>query len=848
MPLDLGACRRAVTDCFRRRPAFPLAVALVAGIAIEPHVPARGWAYLLIAAAALAGSLVSRRSDAVASLLILAATALAGVGVARWEFASFPTNHVGLFTTDEPRLAEVEVRVTNTPRLVISPNAARPLPPRMSVHATAERILTTAGWQPASGEVVVQLARAHPRLAAGQRLRIVGTLERPAGAMNPGQFDWAAYYRQQRVLATLSVPHVDGVQILADPGPSWIEATRQHARRLLAAGFSPDRSATYALLQALVLGDRDPEMRDAQEDFAHSGAAHLLAVSGLHVVIVAAFAVWCCRLLNLHPRTATCVMMATVLFYGVVVVPGAPALRATILCLAYGAGRLTRRTGDGIQLLAVCAIGLLLYHPHDLYTAGFQLSFLTVLGMLVAGRRVSERLNSYWDNEDARVARSFRPPSLWSAAGIRFRRHVVDAFGIALVAWLVSMPLVMVHFQQVNPWAIPFGLILFPLVALGLLGGVAKILLTWAAPSAAPTLATFAGLPIEGLHRCVHWLASRPAADVMIPAFPAWSRALFYAILLLPLLPWTWAAVKKWSKCAPVAALALVTLPLMLGAGRSPTAVDEVRVTLLSVGAGQIAVIELPGDRTVLIDDGSDTVSEPVAKVLAPYLRTRGRSRVDTIFLSHPDYDHIGGTADTADAFHVRRVVTHALFRSQSVGNPPAEAMLQQLDDVGVPIDTAARGATLPLDDRGDAALDVCWPPAGKPIASTNNAGMVLRLRAAGHTVLFPADIQVPTLRALAADPTNLPAEVLVAPHHGSAEAATADFIAAVKPSVIVSSNAGRLSKKQREFDRLAGDVPHYRTSACGAIALRLAKGKDVAVESFLPLREEKSVSLREAH
>jgi competence protein ComEC len=673
-------------------------------------------------------------------------------------------------------------------------------------------------------------------LAVGQTLRVVGVLDRPSPAMNPGQFDWETYYRQDRVLADVTVPHLSGVEIIEDPGPGVIEYLREKARRLLAAGFPPERSREFALLQALVLGDRDAEMRDAQDDFAHSGAAHLLAVSGLHVVIVAAFAMMLARLLGLHPRHATWLMILVVVMYGYVVVPGAPSKRATILCVAYGVSQLTRRTGDGIQLLALCLIGLLIYHPHDLYTAGFQLSFFTVFGMLVAGRRVAVGINGWLEDEDARVARSFRPPGFWGRLGLRLRHHLVDAFSIGIVAWLCSMPLVMVHFQQINPWAIPFGILLFPFVAIALLGGLAKIVITLALPSFSATWALLAAAPIQFLRWLVHELAHLPGADLPLPDFPGHYRLIFYALLILPLLPWTWKKLRQIIRFTPAAACGLAFLHFFLGSAPRQ-APDESRVTLLSVGAGQIAVVELP-DRTYLIDDGSSTITEPLAKVLAPYLRTRGRSRIDGIFLSHPDYDHIGATADTVDEFHVGRVVTNPVFRAQSIGNAPAEAILQRLDDEHVPVDTAARGETLPLDDHGGAALEVLWPPPARNFLSTNNAGMVLRLRTNGHTVLFPADIQVATERELTAL-AHVEADVLVAPHHGSAESTTRDFIDAVKPGVIVSSNAIRLSKKQREFDRLEAGRHAYRTSTCGAITIHLPKNGQVWIESFLPLKDQ---------
>src|SRR5205823_622896 len=118
-------------------------------------------------------------------------------------------------------------------------------------------------------------------LALGQRIRALGMLYRPGPAMNPGQFDSAAYYREQRILASIHIPHADAIEILCPARPSLLARSRQAVRTALARGFAPERSLDHALLRALVLGDSDPELRDVQEQFRRTGTSHHLAISGM---------------------------------------------------------------------------------------------------------------------------------------------------------------------------------------------------------------------------------------------------------------------------------------------------------------------------------------------------------------------------------------------------------------------------------------------------------------------------------------------------------------------------------------------------------------------------------------
>jgi competence protein ComEC len=826
-----GAIWQAVQHAFARRPAVPLAVMLIVGIAMGTVLPARPLTWLAGIAGLVIAATVLRRRSVPASLLLLAAIFLAGTALVQLESHCFPATDIATFTTEEPRLAQAELKITSAPRVLTQTPQARALPPKQTARAQVLRVKTIHGWQDASGNLALTIDQPHPRLACGQIVRAIGSLQRPSRAMNPGQFDWAAYYRGQRILATLGVPHADALTIIADDGPPWHEAMRIEAHRLLATGFSADRSLQHALLRALVLGDRDADVRQAAEDFSHSGAAHLLAVSGLHVMLVAGFVLIACRLLRLHPRTATYAMLAAVAAYALIVVPGAPALRATVLCAAYAASQLTRRTRDGINILALCAVGLLIYWPHDLLSAGFQLSFGTVFGMLALGPRVMERVVAWYDgDEHARVARSFRPPKFWGSLWLRVRAHVAAMIAIGLLAWLISMPLVMYHFDQVNPWALLAGIVLLPFVALGLAAGLLKILLTLLLPSLAPMWAAMSGKTMALLMWLVDGFAHIPGADVAVPVPPAWFFVAFYLLVLLPLLPWAFSRGRWCIRCGPVAALAL--LPIF---ARTPA--DETRITLLAIGAGQIAVVELPDGRTLLIDDGSSSLADPLRTVLAPYLRTRGRGRVDAIFLSHPDYDHISAAADTAEELGSGVVYMSPVFRQQSRDNEPAEEMLHRLDEDGVPIELLSRGRRIEL--APDTAIDVLWPPLGRSFRSTNNAGVVLRLTCpGGRSILFPADIQNNTERELTdtRPPPTLSAEILVAPHHGSAETTTAAFVRAVAPRLILSSNGRRLSRKQHEFDRsmAAAGEPVYRTSGCGAITIAISKTGQMRVETFL--------------
>jgi competence protein ComEC len=205
-------------------------------------------------------------------------------------------------------------------------------------------------------------------------------------------------------------------------------------------------------------------------------------------------------------------------------------------------------------------------------------------------------------------------------------------------------------------------------------------------------------------------------------------------------------------------------------------------------------------------------------------------SIVDKILLSHGDFDHISAAGMIFQNFNEPTVYTSPHFARHAVGNIPAEALLKTLRLAGRPATIIHQGDHLDLGNG--ASVDVLWPPVRCDMNS-NDCGLVLKLKFAGETVLFPADIQSPAEKELLKHPELLKADVLVAPHHGSAEVTTGDFVLAVHPRLIVASNGSKLTHKQRVFDAVAEDFPFYRTSRCGAIDLTISTSGEVRLSTF---------------
>ncbi|HVT91011.1 MAG TPA: ComEC/Rec2 family competence protein [Tepidisphaeraceae bacterium] len=827
-----------------RRPAVPVVLALIGGILCIHFLPAWPVVWLIMLAVFIGTAFALWKRPFFCSAALLGAIFVAGLLVVQVEAFYYPKNDIGLFATDDPRLAQLELHLDDPPRDIIGTfDQGRPFPPKQVVLASVRRVKTWNGWVDGAGQVLVQIGQPHPRLAQGQVIRVIAKLQRPAPAMNPGQFDWAAYYREQRILASVQVMQANNIAILSEGsiGPfTWL---RQQARRLLARGFDLNDSLDHALLRALVLGDNDPELRDVQEQFRRTGTSHHLSISGMHVAIVGMVVFLLCRLLRFNPRTSCWIGLVCVLLYGIVALPSAPVVRSVTLCTCFAVGILLRRSPDLIQLLCLSAVGMLVYHPLDLFNAGFQLSFGVVLGLTLLTPPLLQMLPGRdLDEEIANMAKLHMPvdqtaltpwPGPYSHMQWKMRQRIRLIAAGSIIAWLVSMPLIAFHFEQLNPWAVPAGILLAPFVMAALIGGFAKIVLTLLWPGQSMIWAKAAAIPVAWMRHTVNWLGTFPGSEIPMPAPPVWMVLLFLALLVLIWAPWRGRVLAWLARTTSFAGcMALAIMPMRQGLASLHAQEGEMKLTLLAVGAGQCAVLEPPGAPAVIFDAGSSSISDVVFKALGPFLRHEGRRDIKSIFISHPDYDHFSAVDEIVKAYDVNAIFISPEFRPQSIESPAAEILLRELDGMERPPRQIEKGQNIDLGNG--VALEVFWPPPGLNFPDHNDCSLVMRLTYAGHSVLFTGDIQATAERALMQSGQNLHADVLVAPHHGSNEPTTAAFVAAVNPSAIICSDDRSPSSKQLQFDRVMRDYRVLRTRKSGAITVRIGKEGDLKVEPFL--------------
>jgi competence protein ComEC len=311
-----------------------------------------------------------------------------------------------------------------------------------------------------------------------------------------------------------------------------------------------------------------------------------------------------------------------------------------------------------------------------------------------------------------------------------------------------------------------------------------------------------AGVPADAVYSAIAWTAHGfarvPFGHLFVPALPPLIVAIYYGGLAA-WAAWTRAAPRPWKPLLALALVAPLALPAFLH--RRPPAL---RVAALDVGRGACVYVEFPDGRNFLFDAGSLDYRDPGASVAAPYLWSRGVTRVDTIFLSHPDADHVNGARSLIERFRIRRLVV-----------PRGFARFSDLPDWA-----RARGLEVLEVERGRMGdVEILGPPVWEKIGREvppNEMSIVLR---AGGLLLTGDIEELGVEELLTQDPR---ADVWVVPHHGKYHRAHRELAERVGARAAIVPGPEPYAS-QRVLGDLARRGGVYVTGTTGTVEIDLA-------------------------
>ncbi len=615
-------------------------------------------------------------------------------------------------------------------------------------------------------------------LTAGDRWRLKVRLKPPHGFLNPGGFDYEKWLFQNAITAVGYVKKDSG-NVRLDPIPVSLNRWRQGKEVQLerALGDLP----TAGTVVALTLGLRDGVTQEQWDLLRTTGTSHLMAISGLHIGLVAGLTFWlmnlfwrrcakCCEWLA-SPRAAAWAAITSGLLYAAMAGFSVPTQRAFIMLSVVMVAIIVGRTVRPWYSLGLALVLVLILDTKAVLSPGFWLSFYAVAVILLSYSWLQK--SRPWMRVigiQLALSASFIPLTLWFFG---------EASLVAPLANLVAVPTV--------------SLLTVPLALLGsIMLSVHAEFGTW--------LLGLAAWSLEVLEGILRFLASAPYASVSFPS-PSFVSVIAATVGVLV---WFTTLKRGWKVLSPV-----LLLPIFLSPRDAP-AYGEALVTFLDVGQGLSTVIQT-SEHTLVFDLGAKFSPrfDAVSAVILPYLGRQGIDRIDTLVISHDDLDHYGAT----DTFLQKVAVSRLL--------------------------TSAKGNRFsPFDEACVAGQQWSWDgvsfkvlhPTPQWEGEDNDMSCVIKVETKHGSALLTGDIGRRSESHLVKNhSTMLSAEILQVPHHGSATSSSSEFIDAVSPDFAVF-NTGyanrygfpRPSVEQRYLDR---GIRVAQTDKTGAITILLGKG-----------------------
>jgi competence protein ComEC len=654
------------------------------------------------------------------------------------------------------------------------------------IRLSATEINGDEGWQGVSGQALL-FAPHYPTYHYGEVLQVTGRLETPPQL---DDFDYEGYLEGQGIYSTMLYPQIEVLDTGKGFKPlAWVYGLRSSLSQTLARVL-PEPQASLA--QGILLGIRYNIPPEVKADFVSSGTAHLLAISGLHLSILAgillSIGIW---LFGKRRYIYIWLALGIIWLYALLTGMQTPVVRGAIMASLFLAAELLGRQRTAITSLAFAAAIMVGLDPQILWDASFQLSFLSIAGLIFLAPPLMN-----WGRRA--VSRTIGEEGM----GAALANIVTDSLGVTIAATIAVWPLIAHYFGIVSLSSPLANLLALPAMpGIIITGALAGLIGLFALP-VAQVIGWLAWLFTSYMLLVVTGFASLPLSSIKISSVGAPAIVVYYSALALALwlvsqrkkLGAGMSSVKSWLRSAIERSLdltsqtskrfvipPLLVLAVLASAAAASMPDGRLHVSFLNVGEGD-AILLQKGSQQVLIDGGPSPQELGVG--LGDKMPFWDRT-IELVILTHPHADHITGLADVLQRYKVEQV----LYPNLDYESPLYEEWRSLIKEKNIKSTSAQAGQELDLDDGVKInVLNPQTPLLTGTESDIDNNGVVLHITMGRVSFLLTADIMWETEFELIGQRVALSSTVLKVAHHGSETSSTPAFLAAVDPEVAVIS------------------------------------------------------------
>jgi competence protein ComEC len=645
----------------------------------------------------------------------------------------------------------------------------------------------------------------------GWRIRFISKIYPFSNFNNPGGFNYKKYMTFHRQIFGNAYPKDNRIEILnQSPTLNFKQKIQQQVQSRISQIFihhtSPQASG---FLHTIILGNRDFLQNQTKESFAATGISHLMAISGLHMGLIAMTAFllfkWLFRRsekLCLHGWSDYCAVIPTFIMmtvYFMISGMSPSAQRAFIMITVFLCAQVFSKEQIALNTLYLAGSLILIWDIHSFTSISFQMSFCAVF-FIITG---FQRLPDHW-----KFVSKYK--------SIQYFVHMILCSVLAIMA---TSPLALHYFYQTsfmglitNVFAIPvIGFIVLPFTLL-------SVFLVFIWEAFAIQMIALIGYVCDAFIMLINNINDVAQLFNCTGHLNYLELFVWYALLITCL-------IKLKTKIRYVL-LSIILLIITIDVAYwtyQRYFHSDLRITVLDVGLGNAALVDFPGGKCMMVDGGGLSSSFDMGQnVIAPYLWKHKIQSLDTLILTHPDLDHLQGLIFLAQNFNVKNAWTNGDNKQTFL----FDTWKKTLKDMNINTLQISAGCEKKI---GDVKILFFNPPAKNTFEDTNNNSFVFQMQFQKNNFLFTGDIEKEAEALLCKTYCNaLQSDLLMCPHHGSRSSSSLAFIHCVHPKHVFVSASGynrhHLPNRNiiKRYAKAGSKV--FSTGRDGAIMIRLSE------------------------
>ena len=667
----------------------------------------------------------------------------------------------------------------------------------------------------------------------GDIIDVSGEFEEPSVRRNYNGFDYKQYLKTKKIYGTIKVDfnkikivkknQIDTITLLADKVKSYITYASDQM-------FPKEISGLFV---GILIGNKENITEEIEEDFKNSSLSHMLAVSGTHVSYIILGLSF--LLSNFGKRYTNIFSILFLIFFMYLTNFTASVVRACIMGIILLGSKILYRKSDIYVSMALSLLIILIENPFKILDVGLILSYAGTLGIVVLYR--------IWSNE--------------VKTKNKIIKYIINTLLITCSAQIFVFPIIAVYFNNVSITFFISNLLATPVLAIIIIFGFFNIIVFFISNELGMIISIFLKMNIEILIFISHSCSNIPYANLLVITPKIFFVILYYLIILLYIITKKIYNIKEeWQYLSALEKKEILILKKIIKNKRKfiikiislifiiafvniiiININKETKIYFIDVGQGDSTLIITENKKNILIDGGGNVTNKNYdigENILLPYLLDRGITKIDYLFVSHFDFDHVGGLYEIIDKLNVDNII---IPKNKNISEEEKE-FTKKAKEKHIKICRLCQNDKIYIDKN--TKIDIL-SPLNEEIEENyiNNNCLVFKFTYNNFSMLFTGDIEEIAEKEILKNVSKniLKSDILKIPHHGSKTSSTDKFLECVNPKIALigvgKNNFGHPSEEV--IERLKSkNIKVYRTDLNGEIEIRVNNKNRINVKTLI--------------